>query len=140
MKNRLFTGICALISGLLVAIGPNTVFRICAAKPDGSWMKCHWAGQSELGVGLLIVVLGVFLLIFESQQTRLGLSIAVTFAGVLVVLLPTVLIGGCSMATMNCQRITFPALTVIGILTTAGFAFNSIFLFLTARNQKEGNG
>ena len=140
MKNRLITGIGAIISGLLIFIGPRTIFKLCEAKPDGSWMKCHWTGEAELGVGLLIVALGVLLLIFSSKRTRLGLSVAVAFAGIPVLLFPTVLIGGCMMKTMACQSVTFPALIVIGIITVIGFTFNSLFLLLSARNQREGNG
>lgn len=140
MKNRLITGIGAILFGLLISIGPKTIFKVCAAKPDGTWMKCHWTVQADLGVGLLIAALGVLLLIFSSESTRLGLSIAIALAGILVLLFPTALIGGCSVATMNCQRITFPALELLGSLTVFGFTFNSIFLFLAARNRKEGNG
>ena len=140
MKNRLITGIGAIISGLLISIGPKTIFKLCEAEPDGSWPKCHWTGQAELGVGLLIVALGVLLLIFSSKRTRLGLSIAVALGGILVLLFPTVLIGGCAMKNMACQRVTFPALIVMGIITVIGFTFNSLFLLLSARNQKEGNG
>lgn len=139
MKNRLITGIGAIISGLLISIGPKTIFKLCEAKPDGSWMKCHWTGEAELGVGLFIVALGVLLLIFSSKQTRLGFSVAVALAGILVILFPTVLIGGCTMKNMACQSVTFPALTAIGIFTVIGFTFNSLFLLLSARNRKEGN-
>lgn len=139
MKNRILSGIGAVLSGLLISVGPQTVFKLCEAKADGSWMKCHWTGQAELGIGLLIAVLGVLLLFFSSRQARLGLSIAVTLAGILALLIPTVLIGGCMMKTMACQSVTFPALEVIGILTVVGFAFNSAFLFLSDRKGKEGN-
>ena len=132
VKNRLITGSGAIISGLFISIGPKIIFKLCGVKPDGSWMKCHWTGEAELGVGLLIVALGVLLLLFSSKQTRLGLSIAVALGGILVLLFPAVLIGGCPMNDMACQSVTFPALTVIGILTVIGFTLNSLFLLFSA--------
>lgn len=140
MKNRLISGIGAILAGLLVAVGPQTIFRLCGPKPDGTWMKCHWTGQAELGVGLFIAALGVLLLVFSNEKVRLGLSLAAVLAGVLVLLLPTALIGGCSMSTMNCQRLTFPALEILGSLTVAGFTFNSVFLLLGGRGRREESG
>lgn len=140
MKNRLISGIGAIISGLLVSLGPKTIFRLCEAKPDGSWMKCHWTGEAEFGIGLLIFVLGVLILTFASKQTRLGLSIAVALEGMLVLAFPAVLIGGCAMENMDCRRITFPAIIVIGTLIVISFTFNSLYLISSAGKQGVGNG
>lgn len=100
---------------------------------DGRWMKCHWTGQAEIGVGILVILLGGALIFFPDNKVRLGLSIAVLLSGILALLLPHVLIGGCAMETMNCRAVTFPALTVISILTIAGFAANTVYLY-RARN------
>ncbi len=140
MKNRFITGIGAIISGLLISMGPKLIFKLCEADPDGSWAKCHWTGQAELGIGLFIIVLGLFLLIFSSKQTRLGLCIAIALAGILALLFPTVLIGGCAMKDMACQRVSFPALIIIGLITVIGFTYNTLFLLLSASNHQEGNG
>jgi hypothetical protein len=35
---------------------------------------------------------------------------------------------------MACQSVTFPALTIIGILTIIGFTFNALFLLLSIHN------
>lgn len=129
MKNRLITGIGAVLFGLLVAIGPQVFFKLCEAKSDGTWMKCHWTGQVEIGVGLLIVILGISILLFSSLQVRLGLSIATFFSGILGFMVPTTLIGGCKMETMVCRAVTFPALTVIFALIIIGFAVNTYYLY-----------
>jgi hypothetical protein len=137
MKNRLITGISAIISGLLISIGPKTFFKFCDVKPDGSWMKCHWTGEAEFGIGLFIVVLGVLLLVFSSKQTRLGISFAVALGGILALLFPTVLIGGCAMQNMACKIVAIPVLVVISIFTAIGFTFNSLFLLISADNRRE---
>ncbi len=140
MKNRIVSGIGAILSGLLISLGPQFIFKACEPTAEGKWMACHWTVQAELGIGLLIAVLGVLLLVFQSQKIRFGLSVAIVLAGVLAVLFPTVLIGGCAMKTMTCRSVTFPALEAIGVLTIAGFAVNSIYLLRAEGNRKEGNG
>jgi hypothetical protein len=100
----------------------------------GRWMKCHWTGQAEIGVGILVALLGGALIFFSDSKVRLGLSIAVILSGILTLLFPAMLIGGCAMETMNCRSVTFPALTVISVLTIAGFAANTVYLY-RARNS-----
>jgi hypothetical protein len=135
MKNRIITGVAAIVAGLLIALGPQYMFRLCPQTADGHWMTCHYTGNAEIGVGLLIAVLGAALLLFSSPRTRLGLSLALALTGVLALLLPTVLIGGCMMETMACRRVTFPALTVLSSLVLAGFALNSFYLARRARRE-----
>jgi hypothetical protein len=135
MKNRIASAVAAIVAGLLVALGPQFLFVLCEPKEDGSWMTCHWTGQAELGVGFLIALLGIALLIFADNKVRLGLSIAISLARILALLLPTVLIGGCAMEQMQCRVITFPSLIVISTLTIVGFTFNAFYLLRSATMQ-----
>jgi hypothetical protein len=123
--------------GLLVAFGPQHVFKLCPRAEDGHWMTCHFTGCAEIGAGLLIAVLGVALLLFSSRRTRLGLSLAIIPAGLLALLLPTVLIGGCMMETMACRRVAFPAITVISVLIVVCFAINSFYLLGGSKKEAE---
>jgi hypothetical protein len=129
VKNRVISGAGAIAAGLLIALGPQFLFKLCEPTAGGRWMKCHWTGQAEIGVGLFIAVLGAGLLLFASREIRLGLSLSLFFAGILALSLPHALIGGCEMARMPCRVVTFPSLTVIGILTIVGSAVNSFYLY-----------
>ncbi len=140
MKNRIVSGAGAIVAGLLISVGPQTIFKLDPPMEDGTWMTCHWTGRAELGLGLLIAALGILLLLFSSAEARLGLSLAAVLAGVLAVLYPAVLIGGCGMENMRCRSVTFPALYIIGSLTMIGFALNSVYLALSVRNRKKGHG
>ncbi|MDR1135990.1 MAG: DUF4418 family protein [Clostridiales Family XIII bacterium] len=135
MLNRIITGAGAVVSGALLAFGPCYIFPLCAAAADGGWMKCHWTGQAVLGVGFMIGLLGILLFMASSVQTRLGLSAAIVIAAVFAFLLPSALIGGCGMETMACRRISFPAITVISLLTAVGFAVNALYLLAHSRRS-----
>jgi hypothetical protein len=128
MKNRIVSGLGAILMGSLIALGPQFLFELCKPTANGLWMKCHWTGQAEIGVGFLIVALGVMMLLFSSEDVRLGLSLSLAFTGGLALALPHALIGGCEMAKMPCRAVTFPSLTVVGVLTVVGFAVNSLYL------------
>jgi hypothetical protein len=119
-----------MVCGFFIAAGPQFLFKLCPQTHDGVWMKCHWTGLAEIGVGSLIALIGATLLFFASPKVRLGLSVAGCLAGVLALLYPTILIGGCGNETMACRVVTFPAIIVFSILVIAGMALNGIYLFL----------
>jgi hypothetical protein len=127
MKNRIVSGGATVAAGLLIALGPQFLFKVCPVMGD-MIMKCHWSAQAEIGVGALIAALGIALVVFASPKTRLGLTIGVFLSGVLALLIPHALIGGCVMHSMSCRKITFPAITVISILLLIGAAFNVLYL------------
>jgi hypothetical protein len=128
MKNRIISGGGVIVFGLLIALGPQFLFKVCGLTADGGFMRCHWSAQAEIGIGGLIAVLGIALVIFSAPQTRLGLTIGIFLSGVLALLIPHTLIGGCAMHSMACRKVTFPAITVISILLLIGMALNALHL------------
>jgi hypothetical protein len=128
MKIRIIGGIAAIALGLLLALGPQFLFKVCAPMMDGGFMKCHWTAQAEIGIGALIAALGIALTFFAAPKTRLGLVIGVFLSGVLALLVPHALIGGCGMHTMACRKAAFPAITVISILLLIGAGLYTVYL------------
>ncbi|MDR1943890.1 MAG: DUF4418 family protein [Synergistaceae bacterium] len=129
MKNRIISGVSALILGLLISMGPRYLFKVCEPAPGSRFMNCHWTARAELGVGVMIAVLGLTLLVFKSGGTRLGVACAIFLSGALVLSFPHALIGGCAMEAMACRRTAFPALTVLGVLTVVGSALEIFYLY-----------
>ncbi|MFV0412881.1 MAG: DUF4418 family protein, partial [Oscillospiraceae bacterium] len=134
MKNRLLPGIAVAVLGLLIALVPVCIFPTCiktieTAAGGTTPMKCFWSGRAEIGIGLLILCGGVLLSLSKSSFTRQGISIMTALTGVLGILIPTLLIGGCEMATMACRIATFPALIVANALTIAVCSANSLYLW-----------
>jgi hypothetical protein len=99
-------------------------------------MQCHWTGQAEIGAGIFVALLGGALFAFVSTKVRLGLSIALCLFGIVVLLFPGVLIGGCMMETMACRKVAFPALYLCGILTCATGAMNSLYLVRLGKKEE----
>ncbi|MDR2419562.1 MAG: DUF4418 family protein [Treponema sp.] len=128
MKNRIIGGGAAIVSGLLIALGPQFLFKVCAPMENGSFMKCHWSAQAEIGIGSLIAALGIALVFFANTRIRLGLTIGIFLSGVLALLIPHTLIGGCAMHSMLCRKVAFPSITVISILLLIGAGLNAGYL------------
>ena len=129
MKKTITSGIIVIALGLLIALGPRFLFKVCAIGEDGV-SHCHWSAQAELGVGFLIAGLGACMLVFTDQKTHLGLLIGAFLAGIIALAIPYALIGGCGMMSMACRKVAFPALTVESVIllifTTVIVAINEI--------------
>jgi hypothetical protein len=128
MKNRILSGGAAIFLGMAVSWGPQFVFKVCEPVTGGRFMTCHWTARAEIGVGMFIALLGLFLIRCPARDIRLGVSAGIFGAGVLALLFPHVLIGGCKMEAMACRTAAFPALSVLGVLTLTGSAANIYYL------------
>jgi len=118
VKKTIISGAVVILLGLLIAFGPQLLFKLCGGGCGccGDTPTCHWTGQAELGIGMLIAALGVCMLVFTEWNTQFGLIIGVFFAGIIALLIPHALIGGCAEKTMACHRIAFPALTIESVI------------------------
>jgi len=138
MKKAIICGSIVIILGMLIALGPRFLFKVCdsnmassentedcctePAKNNccgpavSSFSICHWTAQAEIGLGLLIVAMGACMIVFTDIKTRLGLFIGVFMSSIIALAIPNFLIGGCSSITMQCRKIAFPALTVESIV------------------------
>ena len=112
-KSFLYGGIVTVL-GLFIALGPQFLFKLCGGGCSccGDVPTCHWSGQAEIGLGMLIAALGICIFVFTDAKTQFGLLIGIFFAGIIALCIPHVLIGGCGMMTMACRKIAFPAITV----------------------------
>ncbi len=91
-------------------------------------MTCHWTARAELGVGILIIIIGVLLIVLKSVAIRLGLNLTLVLNGVLAFLIPNYLIGVCESVHMYCHSLTLPALSVLSAIVVFAGIINSIYL------------
>lgn len=132
VKNRVILGAIITILGFLLVVGPWYIFKVC-----GSTMKCFWTGRAELGIGILVIILGLLNIAVSSIQVRLGLNLALIFVGLQAALVPTWLIGVCDMPKMSCHAVAAPSILFISILITLLALVNAIYLFSLGKKTGE---
>jgi hypothetical protein len=131
VKKAIIFGTVIIILGLLIALGPQFLFKVCKHGEEG-FPHCHWSAQAEIGMGLLIVALGACMIVFTDTKTHLGLAIGTFFASIIALAVPNLLIGGCGMMTMQCRKIAFPALTAESIVL---LVFSAIMVTVIAMQK-----
>ena len=136
MKKSIIIGATVIVLGLLVALGPQFLFKVCAAHNDALPL-CHWTARAELGMGMLIAALGLCFIVFTDSKTQIGLTIGILFASLLVIGVPHALIGGCKGDTMACRRVAFPALTIEGVIL---LVFSVVMVAYTEMKKTSASG
>lgn len=125
MKNRVIVSIIYIVLGILLALVPTVLFPTCDATEMK--MACYYTKQAEVGLGVLVAVLGIVALLSKNVDVRRGLSIAVLGIAGLVVAYPLYLTGLCKMSEMMCRLRTLPALiltsVVIGVVAIINFLY-----------------
>lgn len=123
-RNRI-TGIVIAVLGLLTALIPTVIFKVCAAM-EGMVMKCHWTSRTEVAIGVATVVLGLLIVLAKEKAASSAYAVASAVNGVLVILVPSVVIGVCGSADMPCNSGTRPALIIAGSLIIVTSLINTI--------------
>ena len=126
MKNKLFASVPNILFGALITIAPQTFAHACTGHDMPG--ACHYSQQAATGIGVVILVFGVVAL-FVAPQIRIGLNIAAAADALLLLAVPTFLIG----AMMHCRMVMLPTLIVLGVLT---IVFAAIAIWLDSRAAK----
>ena len=122
MKNKLFASVPNILFGALITIAPQTFAHACTGHDMPG--ACHYSQQAATGIGVVILVFGVVAL-FVAPQIRIGLNIAAAADALLLLAVPTFLIGIC--------MVMLPTLIVLGVLT---IVFAAIAIWLDSRAAK----
>ena len=125
MKNKLFASVPNILFGALIAIAPQTFAHACSGHDMPG--ACHYSQQAATGIGVVVVAL------FVNVQIRIGLNIAAIANALLLLAVPTFLIGICKGAMMHCRMVMLPTLIVLGVLT---LVFAAIAIWLDSRAAK----
>ncbi|MDR2942750.1 MAG: DUF4418 family protein [Treponema sp.] len=133
MKKTIIDSAIVILLGLLIAVGPQFLFKTCPSH-SSTYPLCHWTAQAELGMGMLIAALGLCLIVFNDSKMQIGLAIGILLTSIMVIGLPHALIGGCKDKIMACHRVAFPALTVIGAVLLVYSAV--MVVYLEKKNSK----
>ena len=130
MKNKLSASVPNILFAALIATAPHTFAHACTVHDMPG--ACHYSQQAATGIGVVILVLGVVAL-FVNAQVRIGLNIAAIANALLLLAVPTFLIGICKGAMMHCRMVMLPTLIVLGVLT---LVFAAIAIWLDSRPAK----
>lgn len=129
MKNRIFGGIGLVLTGVLLAVGPHTIFKICdQSHHQAGASNCFWTSQALLGIGLVFALLGLVYMAFKSASVRAGLSLSAAGNMLLTFLTANVFIGMDADAMMACRVTTLPAVNTIAVIGFILTAVNTIYL------------
>ncbi len=79
-------------------------------------MKCHWTAIASIAMAIPLLATGVMQWFNKRRESQRALSILGAMMGVLVILLPTALIGVCAHPEATCNLIMRPALIFMGSL------------------------
>ena len=116
MKQKIiFIG--STLTGLLLAWGPQVLFRPCPTTEK--FMKCFWSCRALIVVGCVLALIGLLQLLAKNTETRKALSVVALALFLGAILIPTVVIGGCAKEDMACRLLTFPithGLAVVGLV------------------------
>ena len=127
MKKVIIIGVVVILLGLLIALGPQFIFKVCKHGEDG-FPQCHWSAQAEIGMGILIAALGVCMIVFKDLKILTGLLIGTFLASFVALFIPHTLIGGCAAITMRCRRVAFPAITAESVILMVFSAVLLVYL------------
>lgn len=137
MRKKTFAGVVIIILGLFIAIGPFTLFHVCRPDNPDMYMRCYWTARAELGLGIVISILGLLTAILPSAKTKTGLSIAAALNSVVAFLIPNFLIGVCEGKHMHCHAVSLPALSILSVILFLTAIINIISLYRNEGSKNE---
>ncbi len=132
-KIRFIYGIITFIVGLVLSVGLQTVFEVCPVTEK--IMKCHWSGRALIGIGVILIIASILIILFKKPGEQKILIINVLALDVVGILIPKVLIGGCSDSMMTCQSLSYPVVYLVSGISIVISVIYFIYLLKVNKNE-----
>ena len=127
-----------LVFAFLLMIGEKTFLRPCSARPDGTFMTCHWAGESVYVLSILLFFGAMLMLIIRKQEVYAALEGMVILICLLMKHIPGGFIPLCMKKDMRCWAVMLPG---VGLLCALVILLAIVVEILVWRTKKEaGSG
>ena len=127
-----------LAFAFLLMIGEKTFLSPCSARPDGTFMTCHWAGESVYVLSILLFFGAMLMLIIRKQEVYAALEGMVILICLLMKHLPGGFIPLCMKKDMRCWAVMRPG---VGLLCALVILLAIVVEILVWRAKKEaGSG
>ncbi len=129
------TIVLALVTGIVPQFTNCSAVGRALTLENGNQipMKCHWSARSEIAIEIPMALTGVLALVISKKETKRALFGVSGVLGIATILIPTELIGVCSMPDMICHSTMRPLLIFTGALTLVAGAVGIVL----ASTQKE---
>jgi hypothetical protein len=132
VQNKFITSILYVLASILLVVGPQTIFKVC--KLEEIPKKCYWSARAEIGIAIILVIIAVLYFLAKTIRGKVFIAIVAIVNGIVAILIPSFLIGGCEMKTMPCQSRTFPAFYDISAALII-FSLSNIFYLLKIEKE-----
>lgn len=137
MKKRISVlNIIILIVSIVFLAGTLSFLKPCGPKEDGSFMSCHWAGQTLVGIAVVIIVMAILLLLLPAAESKMGTALAMIPVGILAAVIPGGLIHLCMMETMRCHAVMKPGARCFGIIIAVLAVISAVMSARKAGNKQ----
>ena len=137
MKTKGLNTITLILSAFLT-LGIKFLFPVCGPMEDGSYMRCHYSGEVIFGIGVVLVILSLISYFMKEENALLAFRISFIPLGILLLLVPTVLIGVCGSEMMRCKSVTLPAVIILGIAIAVVNAVQIVVLHISLQKEQKG--
>ena len=146
-------GLFYAVLGVVVAVGVHSFLHVCGGDMEGmegmaSGPVCHGIPLPATVAGIVLAAAGLvwFLLSLFNKDNALTeriINLVVVIDGLLIIGIPTFIVGVCASKHMHCHAVTRPALIIIGafaVVFAAGVLVKGLALSQRTVKEKLNNG
>ncbi len=108
--------IVSIVLSLLLTFGSATLFKACALKDDGTWMRCHSAQTTITTLSAALTAALLLQALFPQKGLRVVLNLASVIGCTVIFLIPGTLMPMCMMHTMRCYTVMQPFVRIMAVL------------------------
>jgi uncharacterized membrane protein len=138
-KDKIFAVIFAII-GLLIAVGPKTIFHVCTdMQENGMPMRCYYTSNVAVMLGIGIMLFTTMFIATKNNTAKFISVAGIIYLSVMALLTPNLLIGMCMMEMEQCRMVTLPALNIISVVSIIIGIIYVVLLIKEKGRKENGN-